>query len=224
MKLLKMGSGDVRTCFGSTETCIGVIFSEAGLDPDTLAISVGRPIADDVRIMGKDGQVCDIGEVGEFQVIRDYCMTGYFNRPEATAEAFTDDGYVKTGDLVEELPDGNFRFVARISDMFKSGGYNVYPREVEIAIEEHPDVVGAAVVGVPHPLYSEVGYAFVLREPDSELVENQLRDLCKVNLANYKVPKTIELVDAFPLLPNGKMERTRLRQIAIDKCKTDSGD
>ena len=224
MKLLKMGSGDVRTCFGSTETCIGVIFSEAGLDPDTLAISVGRPIADDVRIMGKDGKECRVGEVGEFQVIRDYCMSGYFNRPEATAEAFTDDGYVKTGDLVEELPDGNFRFVARISDMFKSGGYNVYPREVEIAIEEHPDVVAAAVVGVPHPLYSEVGYAFVLREPDSELAEDQVRDLCTVNLANYKVPKTIELVDAFPLLPNGKMDRTRLREIAIDKCKSEIGE
>ncbi|MEH6593302.1 MAG: class I adenylate-forming enzyme family protein, partial [Halioglobus sp.] len=144
--LATLGSGLVCTCFGSTETCIGVIFSEPGLDLDTLSISVGRPIRDDVRVVDGDGKSCQSGEIGEFQVIPDYCMLGYFDRPEATAAAFTEDGWLKTGDLVEVLPDGNFRFSARVSDMFKSGGYNVYPREVEIALEEHEAVSAAAVV------------------------------------------------------------------------------
>jgi len=108
--------------------------------------------------------------------------------------------------------------------MFKSGGYNVYPREIEIAIEEHDSVVAAAVVGVPDPLFSEVGYAFVLCEPGSTLTAAEVRALCKEGLANFKMPKTIEIVDVFPLLPNGKMDRTRLQEIAIEKYEPNAGD
>jgi len=221
MRIKKMGSGDVRTCFGSTETCIGVIFSEAGLDPDVLAISVGRPIADDVRVMNKQGQACAPGEVGEFEVLKEYCMTGYFNRPEETTEVFTDDGYIKTGDLVEILPDGNYRFVARISEMFKSGGYNVYPREIEIFLEQDPNIVMAAVAGVPDPLYSEVGYAFLLPAPGTNIDLEQVRSRCKEGLANFKAPKAIQIMEEFPKLPNGKMDKTTLKKMAARAWPSD---
>ena len=214
MRIKKWGSGDVRTCFGSTETCIGVIFSEPDLDPDVLAISVGRPIADDVRVMNSEGKPCNVGEIGEFEVKRDYCMSGYFNREEETKEAFTDDGYLKSGDLVEELPDGNFRFVARISEMFKSGGYNIYPREIEIFLEQDPDIVMAAVVGVPDPLYSEIGYSYLLPAPGAEIDIEQVRTRCKQGLANFKTPKAFEIVAEFPKLPNGKMDKPSLKQLA----------
>ena len=214
-KLATMGNGRVCTCFGSTETCIGVIFSEPGLDLDTLSISVGRPIRDDVRVVNTDGDHCQAGEIGEFQVIPDYCMQGYFNRPDATAAAFTEDGWLKTGDLVEVLPDGNFRFSARVSDMFKSGGYNVYPREVEIALEEHRDISAAAVVGVPDPLYGEVGYAYITLLAEANIDTEQLKQWCKSRVSNYKVPKTIAVLDAMPLLPNGKLDKTSLKKRTI---------
>ena len=220
MRIKKMGSGDVRTCFGSTETCIGVIFSEPDLDPDVLAISVGRPIADDVRVMNPEGKPCKVGEIGEFEVQRDYCMSGYFNRVEETNEVFTDDGYLKSGDLVEELPNGNFRFVARISEMFKSGGYNVYPREIEIFLENINGIAVAAVVGVPDPLYSEVGYAYIQLDGTTNLSLDEVKSICKQGLANYKSPKTIEFLSEFPKLPNGKMDKPTLKEMAIKLSNT----
>ena len=218
-RLATLGSGRVCTCFGSTETCIGVIFSAPDLDLDTLAVSVGRPIRDDVRVVGDDGEICKTGQIGEFQVMPDYCMSGYFNRPRASAESFTADGWLKTGDLVEVLSDGNFRFSARVSDMFKSGGYNVYPREIEIALEEHEAITTAAVVGVPDPLYGEVGHAYINVLPGAAVEMDELSRWCKGRVSNYKVPKIIEVLDSMPLLPNGKLDKTRLKKMARDAVR-----
>lgn len=214
MRLKQLGTGEVLTTFGSTESCVGAIYSEPNLDPDILAISVGKPQAGEARVVNKVGEICEVGEIGEFQVPKDYCMVGYYNRPEANTEVFTEDGWLRSGDLVEVLPDGNLRFSARISDMFKSGGYNIYPREIEIALEKHAEVVAAAVVGVPDPLYSEVGYAFILCSQDSKLTTELLREWAKEKLANYKVPKSFELVHGLPLLPNGKLDRVELKTMA----------
>jgi acyl-CoA synthetase (AMP-forming)/AMP-acid ligase II len=219
-KLASLGAGNVCTCFGSTETCIGVIFSEPGLDLDILAVSVGKPIRDDARVVNEQGDPCQVGEIGEFQVLPDYCMVGYFNRPEATAAAFTEDGWLKTGDLVEVLPSGDFRFSARVSDMFKSGGYNVYPREVEIALEQHPDVAAAAVVGVPDPLYGESGYAFVQTATTDNFDAEGLKAWCRQGLSNYKVPKVFKPIDSMPLLPNGKLDKTDLKQMARESAES----
>ena len=217
-KLAGLGSGQVCTCFGSTETCIGVIFSDPDLDLDTLSISVGRPIRDDVRVVTVEGELCQTGDIGEFQVVPDYCMLGYFNRPHETAASFTEDGWLKTGDLVEVLPDGGYRFSARVSDMFKSGGYNVYPREVEIALEEHDAVTTAAVVGVPDALYGEVGFAYINLRPGQSIDTEQLTNWCKSRVSNYKVPKVIEVLEAMPLLPNGKLDKTSLKRMARESC------
>ena len=113
----------------------------------------------------------------------------------------------------------NFRFSARVSDMFKSGGYNVYPREVEIVLEQHEAVSAAAVVGVPDPLYGEVGRAYLTLSPGAHAKSGQLRDWCRERLSNYKVPKAIEILQAMPLLPNGKLDRTRLKRNAIEAAQ-----
>ena len=213
-KLARLGAGNVCTCFGSTETCIGVIFSEPGLDLDTLAVSVGKPIREDVRVVRANGQPCKVGEIGEFQVIPDYCMVGYFNRRQATADAFTEDGWLKTGDLVEVLPSGDFRFSARVSDMYKSGGYNVYPREIEIALENHSGIASAAVVGVPDELYGETGYAFLLATPGVEIDVAEVKRWCKESFSNYKAPRHFKVIETLPLLPNGKLDKTALKKRA----------
>ena len=223
-KLSTLGTAYVCTCFGSTETCVGTIYSAPDLDLDTLAISVGRPISDDVRVMNEDGKPCQLGEIGEFQVKPDYCMVGYFNRPEATEAAFTADGWLKSGDLVEVLPSGDFKFSARVSDMFKSGGYNVYPREVEIALEEHEAITTAAVVGVPDSLYGEVGYAFIQLLPGKVIEKDELKQWCKSKLSNYKVPKAFAVPDAMPLLPNGKLDRVALKQLALSYADKEPGN
>jgi acyl-CoA synthetase (AMP-forming)/AMP-acid ligase II len=138
-------------------------------------------------------------------------MAGYFNRPEATAAAYSQDGWLRTGDTARVREDGNLEFVGRRSEVYKSGGYNVYPREIELALEEHPEIEMSAVVGVPDPLYDEVGWAYVLPIPGSELDSDTLRAWCLSRLANYKVPKRFIINDRLPMLPVGKVDKVKLR-------------
>ncbi|MEM9209826.1 MAG: long-chain fatty acid--CoA ligase, partial [Pseudomonadota bacterium] len=112
--------------------------------------------------------------------------------------------------------DGNVRLVGRLSDMFKSGGYNVYPREIEVVLEQHAAVALAAVVAVPDTLYQEVGCAWVQPVPETSVDAAALEAWCRERLANYKVPKSFRIVAALPLLPVGKVDKTALRRRARD--------
>ena len=147
-------------------------------------------------------------------------MLGYWQNPEATQEAFTEDGWLKTGDLAEKTGEGNFKIVGRLKEMYKSGGYNIYPREIEILLESHPAVAIAAVVSVPDPLYSEVGHAFILLEEQQQASEQALKDFCRDKLANYKIPKRFILRDSLPMLPIGKVDKVALKQEAMPQKAT----
>ena len=140
-----------------------------------------------------------------------YCMNGYYNKPQATKEAFTEDGYLRTGDIAYLREDGNYVFVGRIKEMFKSGGYNVYPLEIEQAICEHPDVLLAAVFAVPDERFQEVGHAYVMPIPGKTVSEADVKSLLKEKMANYKVPKTFSVEETLPLLPNGKVDKQQLK-------------
>ena len=137
-------------------------------------------------------------------------MLGYWNRPEATREAIDPEGWLHTGDLAVRRADGAIRLIGRLKEMFKSGGYNVYPREIEIALEAHPAVRLAAVIGVADPVYTEVGHAFVMADGVSE---DELREHCRTRLANYKVPKRFTITGDLPLLPIGKIDKRALRAL-----------
>ncbi|MGO9898329.1 MAG: class I adenylate-forming enzyme family protein [Solirubrobacteraceae bacterium] len=159
--------------YGSTETTLTVTYSDPDADLEQLAESIGKPDPDiELRLADTTGAPSAQGEPGEIQVRHPGVFGGYLGRPHATREAFTSDGFLRTGDLAVERPDGSLRLVGRRSEMYKSGGSNVYPREIELCLERHPAVAIAAVVSVPDPLYSEVGHAFVaqfirqLRAPD----------------------------------------------------------
>src|SRR5690606_13556335 len=132
---------------------------------------------------------------------------GYLDDPVATQEAFTEDDWYKTGDLATLLPDGSFKLVGRIKEMFKSGGYNVYPREVELALEAHPSVRMAAVVSVDDAMFQQVGHAYVLVGAEDGLTERELIAWCKARLANYKVPKRINVRTELPMLSIGKVDK-----------------
>jgi acyl-CoA synthetase (AMP-forming)/AMP-acid ligase II len=198
--------------YGQTETCGIVTATDPGASPHIMAETFGKPLPGaTMRIADADGSALPVGTTGEIQVHGPYCMTGYFGRPEATAEAFTHDGYLRTGDLGVEHTDGNFAFVGRLKEMYKSGGYNIYPVEIELALAQHPSVAMAAVLSVPHPVFQEVGHAFIATS-DPSLDADQLRDFLKPLLANYKLPKSFSFEPALPFLPNMKIDKQALKR------------
>lgn len=197
--------------YGMTEITGSVTYSDDDASDEELSNSVGRPVAEiDVRLVGENGEDVDEGEQGEVWVRHPGVLLEYFDNPDATAAAFTGDGFFRTGDIGIARPDGNFRLVGRMTEMYKSGGYNVYPREIELTLEAHPAVRMAAVVGVPDDLYQEVGYAWIEAD-DGAVTTDELKAWCKDRLANYKVPKTFRVVDALPLLPIGKVDKKALQ-------------
>ena len=203
----------VATSFGMTETTGSVTYTQPDDDLDTLSETVGRPDPHfEVRIARPDGAPVAPGEEGEIQVRGEHIMLGYWRRPEATAAAIDADGWLHTGDVALLRPDGNFALRGRMSEMYKSGGENVYPREVEQVLEAHGAVALAAVLGVRDPLYGEVGHAYVIRRPGSDPTEDELRAFCRERLVNFKVPKRIVVADALPMLPIGKIDKVALRR------------
>jgi fatty-acyl-CoA synthase len=198
--------------YGMTETTGGVTYSGLHDSVQVLANTIGTPDPrQPLRIWHPDGRLAETNEPGEIQVKGDFTMVGYWKHPDATAAAFTEDGWFCTGDLAIQLQDGNIQIVGRISEMFKSGGYNVYPREVELALEEHKNVKMAAVISVPDLTFQEVGIAYVMGTEKDIPKPDELRAFVAQRLANYKIPKQILLLEELPLLDIGKVDKKALR-------------
>lgn len=203
--------------YGQTEVMSTLAFADHGADDADLTTTVGRfDPRFDVRIADAAGSPCLPGEVGEIQARGDCVMRGYWNDPEATTAAFTPDGWLKTGDLALRRADGLVELKGRIGEMIKSGGYNLYPREIEVVLEAHPAVAGVVVVGLADPVYGEAAHAVVGLRPDATVDAAELKDWCARKLANYKVPRSFRRLDELPRLSNGKIDRLRLRQVAAD--------
>ena len=205
--------GELRTSYGMTELGLYVTYTEPGIDLDTLARTIGKPHPGfDIRVADASGAIAAPGEQGEIQARGDWLLAGYFRDREATADAYTADGWFRTGDVVSVRPDGNLEIVGRTREMYISGGFNIYPREVEIVIEAHPDVGLVAVLGVPDRIFGEVGHAFVEPKPDRNLDATALHAWCRDHLANYKVPKRFEIRAELPRLPIGKIDKQALKR------------
>ena len=164
-----------------------------------------------LRVQGDDGQLVPAGETGGIQVQGPNVFRGYWRMPEKTAEEFTADGYFKTGDVGKIDKDGYITIVGRSKDLIISGGYNVYPAEIEGAINELPGVAESAVVGVPHPDFGEVGVAVVIARPGATLDAAQIVAALKARLANFKVPKQCFVVRELPRNTMGKVQKNLLR-------------
>ncbi|MEU2235147.1 class I adenylate-forming enzyme family protein [Streptomyces vietnamensis] len=202
--------------YGMTETTGSFMFTGPEADVDQLVDTVGLPDADwEVRIADPaTAAEVEAGSAGEIQVRGPGVMHSYLGDPEATKDAFTTDGYFKTADLGIRNPDGSISLAGRLKDVFKSGGYNVFPRQVEEALEALPDIVMATVVATPDDTLGEVGVAFLILLPGSELDEEDVRTSLKTVLASYKVPKRFIRLEEPPLLANGKVDRRALTSIA----------
>ena len=213
----------VTTMYALTEAAGAVTAIPSTDDVDLLAESVGKPLDDcEFRLVDERGEEVRKGEPGEILIRGPFIMKEYWRLPEATGQAMDEEGWLHTKDVAVEHGDGNIVLVGRLSDMYKSGGYNVYPKEIEQALEAHPAVNLACVVGVPDPVYGEVGHAFVTLAPGQTAAEQILLDHCRQHLANYKIPKHVVIETSLPLLPNNKPDKRRLKQTAGDAVKPDA--
>jgi long-chain acyl-CoA synthetase len=170
--------------------------------------SIGTPIEGvQMRAVDKNGAEVPQGEAGEIQIRGHNVMKGYWNLPEATEATITPDGWLNTGDVGRVDEDGYFYIVDRTKDLIIRGGYNVYPREIEEVLYEHPAVAEAAVIGIPHDsLGEEIGAAVVLKKGESA-DPDELRDYVKARVAAYKYPRQIWLLDELPKGPTGKVQK-----------------
>jgi long-chain acyl-CoA synthetase len=176
--------------------------------------SIGLPISDtECRIVDLDDGKTDmpLGETGEVLLKGPQVMKGYWNKPEATAETLTD-GWLHTGDIGKMDEDGYFYIVDRMKDMIISGGFNVYPRDIEEVFFEHPKVLEAAALGVPHPKRGEQVKVFVVLKEGETGTEEEFLSYCKDKLAAYKLPTMIEFRDDLPKTNVGKVLKKDLRE------------
>jgi len=202
----------VVTAYGLTESSGVVTICRPDDDPETIATTSGRAIPGvEVRCVDGDGNEVPRGEPGELWVRGYNVMKEYFDNPVATREAITADGWLKTGDIGVMDQRGYIRITDRLKDMYISGGFNVYPAEIENALASIAGVAQSAVIGVPDERMGEIGKAFIVKKAGSELSPQQVIDYCKANLANYKVPRAVEFLEAMPLNASGKILKTALR-------------
>ncbi len=202
----------LMTAYGMTETAANTLFTDANASLETLSDTVGKADANYLfRIADGNNSPCEIGQDGELQFKSDYLFSGYYRQPIATENAFTDDGWFHTGDIGRVQDDGNVVIVGRLSEMYKSGGYNVYPREIEIVLESIPGIEMAIVVAVDDEKFQEVGAAFFQVSHHAKLSIPDVKQKCQEYLANYKVPKHFFQVKDLPLLNNGKVNKKALK-------------
>jgi acyl-CoA synthetase (AMP-forming)/AMP-acid ligase II len=201
----------VVTGYGLTEGGTAAATS-SGDDPETIATTVGRPRPGfELRIVDPSGADVPHGEPGEVLLRGGSIMSHYLDDPEATAAALSADGWLRTGDLGTVDDAGYLRIVGRSKDMFIVGGFNAYPAEIENALLRHPDIRQAAVVGVPDDRLGEVGMAFVVLAPGATVSGDDLVVWSRGQMANYKAPRRVEVVDELPVGATGKVLKDELR-------------
>ncbi len=193
--------------------------SEAGmitsnpLDGVRVGGTVGFPLPGNaVRIVDDQDRPVPDGEVGGIQISGDNVFAGYWQMPEKTKEEFTVDGWFKTGDVGSFDEEGYLSIVGRAKDLIISGGYNVYPKEIELVLDALPGVLESAVIGIPHPDFGEAVTAVLVPQPGAQLLEQEIVAQLKTQLANYKVPKRVHIVEVLPRNAMGKVQKNVLRQ------------
>lgn len=218
-----MGAKSICAAYGLSEASPNVVLSDCD-DPEEVRIA-GRahPHAGiELRIVDPQGQILEFEQAGEIQVRGWNVMRGYYNDPEQTAKALSADGWLRTGDLGVLDTQGRLRMVGRLKEVFRVGGENVAPAEVEEILLEHPDIKIAQVVGVPDARLGEVGCAFVVLRAGAECNETRLIQWMRSRCANFRVPRHLFIVDNFDAIgmtASGKVQKNRLRDHAMQQLK-----
>ena len=165
------------------------------------------------------GRTVPIGDIGEICFRGYHIMHGYYGQPEKTAEAIDQAGWLHSGDLGTMDSEGYVRITGRLKEMIIRGGENIYPREIEDFLFTHPKIAQVAVFGIPDEFYGEEVMAWVMLHPGQSMDEEELREFCRDQIAHFKIPKHIWFVDEFPMTVTGKLQKFRMREMAIEKLE-----
>jgi HIP---CoA ligase len=202
----------VGTGYGLTEATAIVSVTSYDDGPEIIAGTSGRPIpGTEVKTVNADGEETERGEAGELLVRGFNVMRGYWQDPEATSAAIDDSGWLHTGDVATIDTVGNVKITDRLKDMFIVGGFNAYPAEIEALMLGDQRIAQIAVIGIPDDRLGEVAAAFVVPRPGVGLTADEVCDWARAHLANFKVPRRVEIVDALPLNATGKVIKQELR-------------
>ncbi|HEY9496003.1 MAG TPA: AMP-binding protein [Intrasporangium sp.] len=218
-KLIASGIEEMTICYGMTETSPVSTQNHTDDTFEQKTGTVGR-VHPHLEIKITDptsGETVKRGQAGEFMTKGYSVMLGYWEQPDKTAEA-VEDGWMHTGDLAVMHDDGYVEITGRIKDMVIRGGENVYPREIEEFLYTHPDVLDAQVIGVPDPKYGEELCAWIrMKEGAEPLTAEAVREFCTGQLAHYKIPRYVEIVDEFPMTVTGKIRKVEMRETTTKK-------
>ena len=203
----------IMTGYGSTEVGGFVTYSDPNDGTEIIQRSAGK-IAEpfELKIVDDNRKEVPNGVIGEIAVRGPFLMKGYLNKPEETTKVIDKDGWYYTSDLAYKDDTDNIYITGRKSEMFKTGGENVFPLEIENVLTTHSKVLFAAVLNVPDELYQEVGWAFIMPNPGMSVSEEELRELCKSKLANFKVPKRFLIRNSLPITDSGKVDKVSLKK------------
>ena len=207
-----LGFDEVYTAYGLTESTGVVSLCQSGDEFETIATTSGKPMLGvEVQITRSDDTIADCEEAGEIWVRGFNVMQGYLDDAQATAEAITPEGWLKTGDIGHLTKAGYLRITDRIKDMYISGGFNCYPAEIENTLLGHDDIADVSVIGIPDERLGEVGKAFIVLRGGSEPSGDQIISWARERLANFKVPRQVSFIEELPRNASGKVQKFLLR-------------
>ncbi|GAA4888340.1 FadD3 family acyl-CoA ligase [Ferrimonas pelagia] len=209
-----LGFERVLTAYGLTEVCGFATICRSDDSAEIIATTSGRAMPGvEVQCVDRDGNEVPRGEAGEVVVRGPNVMQGYLNNPEATADTIDPQGWLHTEDIGVMDAAGNLKITDRLKDMLISGGFNVYPAEIENSLCNYPGVAQAAVIGIADERMGELPKAFLVPKPGAQLDEAEVIAWCRQNMANYKVPRQVALVDSLPMNASGKVLKFELRKL-----------
>ena len=208
---------EITIAYGLTEASPVVTMTEIDDDMARRTQTVGKPLRGaEVKIVhAETGEPLACGEAGELWVRGYLVMKGYYNKPEATREAITEDGWLRTGDLASQDADGYVKIRGRKKEMMIRGGENIYPREIEEFLRTHPKVSDVAVYGVPHRRFGEEVAAAIRLKPGVSATAEEIVAFCKGQIASFKIPKYLQFVSEFPQTASGKLQKYKLQERAL---------
>jgi fatty-acyl-CoA synthase len=215
----KMGARDITIAYGLTEASPVITQTETTDSLEHRVGTVGRALPGvEVRVAVPGTlDALEPGQAGELLARGHGVMKGYYHKPAETAAAVTPDGWLRTGDLAVETPDGYYRITGRIKDLIIRGGENVYPREIEEYLYTLPQVADVQVVGLPDERFGEEICAWIRLKPEAALTEEEVKAYCRGKVAHYKVPRYVVFVDEYPTTVTGKVQKFRLRELGVER-------
>ena len=224
--MTEMHAAEITIAYGQTESSPVITQSRTDDSVEIRATTVGRALPDvEVKIVDiETGQTLPPGKQGELCTRGYHVMKGYYKMPEETVKVITADGWLHTGDLAVMDSNGYFKITGRIKQMIIRGGENIYPREIEEYLYTHPKVSDVQVYGVPDRKYGEQVMAAVKLKDGVNCTEQEIKDFCRGRIANYKIPYYVKFVDEYPMTASGKIQKFKLREMAIRELKLEDSE